>query len=424
MKKILAKILKVVIILSLSYWLLTTLYFGYTDIDEQKGIYKFYWSGLKAVFNKDEKFGFAKNKSFETKLDGLDGPYIIDDVEYRIGKNQALSKKAIDTSKSIVVEVDNPAISSFELKLNSHYKTSDALYSAPTKIIAISDIEGNFNGLYSFLLSNKVIDKNCNWIFNDGHLVINGDFVDRGKQVTQVLWLLYKLDYQAEEAGGKMHYIIGNHETMMLYGDVSYSDFKYMEAAKQISKHNNWDEAVRFVYSEKSELGKWLRTKNVIERIGTTIFVHGGLNIHHVTEKLSIEEINTIARKYYGIYPTNVDPKDFREELILSSFYSPYWDRSLCFDFKYQIMYLFYDYKTKAKETSQPELERILKNYSADRIVIGHSVVDDITLDYDKKVVKIDIRHSQKMYSGQTKGIMLENNSIYKIDDAGKRDEL
>ena len=35
-----------------------------------------------------------------------------------------------------------------------------------------------------------IIDKNLNWKFGKGHLVVLGDIFDRGSMVTEVLWHL------------------------------------------------------------------------------------------------------------------------------------------------------------------------------------------------------------------------------------------
>lgn len=66
----------------------------------------------------------------------------------------------------------------------------------PDKIVAISDIEGNFYGFSNFLIAYNVIDANYNWTFSNGHLILNGDFVYRGNNVVPVLWLIYKLEKQ------------------------------------------------------------------------------------------------------------------------------------------------------------------------------------------------------------------------------------
>ena len=105
------------------------------------------------------------------------------------------------------------------------------------------------------LQNNGVIDKDFNWTFGNGHLVLTGDFVDRGEQVTEVLWLIYALEDKAKEAGGYVHYVLGNHEIMNMSGDLRYLNKKYVDNAALLNAH--------FVtlYGENSELGRWLRTK-------------------------------------------------------------------------------------------------------------------------------------------------------------------
>ena len=403
------------------YLIITTMYFGYSDVDEQKGVYTFYWSGVNAIFDKNKEFGIKRNKAVETKLNGLDGPYVIGKASYIVDAKGRFKKTLVSSNKTFSVQVDRPLNLGFDVKLNSSYEPAAQVYEMPEKLVAISDIEGNFTGFYSFLLANKIIDKSCNWIYGKGHLVLNGDFVDRGKQVTQVLWLIYKLDQQAKQAGGKVHYLLGNHEIMMLQGNVSYANFKYIEAAKRISKNSNWRDAMCFLYSPHSELGKWLRTKNIIEKIGKTIFVHAGLNMQHVNGKLGIEELNRIARLHYGI-SYRKQPTGTKERLTLSSVYSPYWDRDLAMDFKHTLLFFLNGLNTK--KTTQTQVDSILNFYRGSRIVIGHSIVNDIQYDYNGTVVKIDIKHSEEMFSGSTKGVLIEHAELVKLNDKGHRENL
>lgn len=409
------KILKWSVIICSSYFIFTTLYFGYDDIDSKKGIYKFYWSGLRGLWTKDKVFGFKTNEIVKTKLNGVDGPYIIDDYLYYVNKNNQLVTEKINASKTINVITNCKQLPKFTVTLKDSIPIENDLYETPNKLIAISDIEGNFIAFFSFLLANKVIDQNARWIFGSGHLVLNGDFFDRGNQVTQVLWLIYSLEEQAKKQGGKVHFILGNHEIMNMYGDVSYNDFKYMEAARKISNQNDWDKGLRYLYSDKSELGKWLRSKNIIEKIGANIFVHGGLNSIHLGGKYTIKELNTISRNYYGVFPSEESVKSDRDRPLISSIDSPFWDRRLNFDWKYKIIFILNG--VDAKATTQTELDNILYFYKASKIIIGHSIVNDIEMAYNNKVVKIDVKHGQEMNSGKTKGLLIKNDSFYKIDD-------
>lgn len=416
------KILKWTVIITACYFIISTLYFGYDDIDSEKGIYKFYWSGIRGLWEEDRDFGFKINKEVKFKLNGVDGPYLINDTLFYVNRNNQLSKKALKENRNVVVETNSNILPKFTVELKDSIALEKSVYNMPEKLIAISDIEGNFTGFYSFLLANKVIDKNGKWIFGDGHLVINGDFFDRGDQVTQVLWLIYSLEQQAEPQRGKVHFILGNHEIMNLYGDVSYNDFKYIEVAKRISKLDNWQMGLRYIYSESSELGKWLRSKNVIEKIGNNIFVHGGLNIYHVDGKYSIEEMNEIARGYYGIYPDESSVKTKRDRIMINSIDSPFWDRRLNLEWKYKLVFKLNGIHVDA--TTQEDVNKILDFYKAEKIIIGHSVVDDIKSDYMNSVIKIDVKHGKEINSGKTKGLLIEGNLYYKIDDNFNKERI
>lgn len=419
-KKVFKKTLKWTLITAAGYWLFTTLYFGYSDVDTTKGIYTFYWSGLKALFS-DEEFGIRKNKVLETKLDGIDGPYVFDTVSYTVNAHSELTRSARDTSCSITVRVNNKDKDSFAVILKSAFQTEQDNYAQPGRLLALSDIEGNFDAFAGFLVSNGVMDKQYNWTYGKGHLVLNGDFVDRGKSTTQVLWLIYALEEKAQQQGGKVHYILGNHEIMNLYGDASSADFKYIEAAKRISGKKHWDEATRYLYSDHSELGRWLRTKNIAEKIGAWLFVHAGLKTEHIQHNLSIADLNARAQKYYGIYP-GTPLKDSRDQVVLSSYHSPYWDRSLSMDMTYRLLFFTGDpFHATYHKTTQAELEQVLHYYTAAYLVIGHSVVDEVSADYEGKVFKIDVKHGREKNSSRTQGLLVEHGTIYRADGTGNK---
>ncbi len=102
----------------------------------------------------------------------------------------------------------------FSLRLKQHLNNEPSEYERPSKIFVVSDIEGNFQSFCKLLMKNRVIDKYLNWRFDDGHLVIVGDCFDRGDQVIECLWLIYMLEEMALNDGGKVHFILGNHEIM------------------------------------------------------------------------------------------------------------------------------------------------------------------------------------------------------------------
>ena len=61
-------------------------------------------------------------------------------------------------------------------------------------MLALSDIEGEFENFRALLIAGHMMDSLYHWTFGKGHLVICGDLFDRGRDVVAELWLLYKLE--------------------------------------------------------------------------------------------------------------------------------------------------------------------------------------------------------------------------------------
>lgn len=346
---------------------------------------------------KKKKVLTKSNREKLIAYDGYDGPFVINDtLLYNVSLKNELNQITNFNRDSIPVFVDNKGKDSFTISIISEHDEPEYEYDLPKKMLIISDIEGNFNAFFSFLFSNNVIDKDFNWVYGKGHLVLNGDFVDRGKHVTQVLWLIYKLEQQAELQDGKVHFILGNHEILNFNGDHRYNRGKTIKAAKDISQLERKTEALRFLYSKNSEIGKWLSTKNVIEKIGDYIFTHAGLSPDILKYDLDLKNINKLVReKYYKIG----EIKEKTQRFLYSS-KGPFWYRGL------------------AKEKlSQKELNAVLEHFESKKIIIGHTPVDSIVSKYNGKLIMTDIYHGYKKFSGKTFGLLVENGVEFIVDD-------
>lgn len=284
-------------------------------------------------------------------------------------------------------------------------------FQQPIKILAVADIEGNFNGLVSFMQSNGVIDEAFNWCFGEGHFVMNGDLVDRGPFVTGVLWLCYKLEEQAKNVGGRMHVVLGNHDIMNIQGWVDYTHSHFKMVAKSISNEMLAERAIPQLFASHSELGRWLRSRNAFVKLGKHLFVHGGLSPELLQLQLSIHEINQVIRENIDqdFYITPSSDEFLRTVMGKKG---PIWYRGLAKIHHGDAM------------ATQAQVEAILDFYEGEKVIIGHTVVDDICSDYNNKVIKIDILHSHEKNSGKTKGILIENDRIHKIDDLGNQIEI
>ncbi|HHL52585.1 MAG TPA: hypothetical protein ENJ39_04355 [Flammeovirgaceae bacterium] len=290
----------------------------------------------------------------------------------------------------------------FSFKLNKNLQNEKFLYESPEKIIAVSDIESDYKAFRNFLRANNVVDENLNWVFGKGHLVLIGDFIDRSYFTTQVLWFIYKLEQDAESNGGKVHYILGNHEIMNMQGDYRYAKKKYRDIAAILGLKQYQ------LYDTTTHLGKWLQTKNVVEKIGNFIFVHGGISPELPAHELGLAEINKIARKNYLIpyFPKLNRPEN--EQLILSTKTSPYWYRGYFND-----------------DISQNEIDRIIKYYKCSQIIVGHTVQKKVNKFYNGKIIGIDVKHPKDYYRYfpeiHLQGLLIENDKFYRINDKGER---
>ena len=99
-------------------------------------------------------------------------------------------------------------------------------------LFVVADTHGEYEILVQMLTAHRVVDRALKWSFGNGRLVILGDVFDRGAHHTEILWLLYALEAQARQAGGGVHLVLGNHETMVMRGDLRYLNAKYRQTTE------------------------------------------------------------------------------------------------------------------------------------------------------------------------------------------------
>ena len=90
------------------------------------------------------------------------------------------------------------------------------------RVVALSDLHGDHGAFVDTLTAAEVVDSEQRWAAGETHLVIVGDILDRGDDSRDSMDLLMRLEKEAESAGGRVHVLIGNHEAMVLIGDLRY----------------------------------------------------------------------------------------------------------------------------------------------------------------------------------------------------------
>jgi hypothetical protein len=341
-------------------------------------------------------------------MNQVDGPYVFYKkdrvfVNYILDSNDnkwvQTDSASLETKSDIDLHINTGILNqSFSVRLKEQLQNEKSEFDSVSKLFAISDIEGDFNSFRQLLQANGVMDENYNWTFGDGHLVLTGDCVDRGQQVTEVLWLIYSLEEKAKAAGGYVHFILGNHEIMNLSGDLRYVNKKYFDNAKLIHK------SYESFYDKNSEIGRWLFTKNIVEKIGKRLFLHGGISEDVNKMNISVSRINQLARPYYA---NSMDEQpDNNLKIILSTKVGPFWYRG---------------YYMGDKRATPEQIDKTLSKFGVTEIITGHTVVSGkVTRSYGGKVIDLDTHD----YRGTMEALLIEGEKYYRTNLKGERVSL
>ncbi|GAB5399205.1 MAG: hypothetical protein Aureis2KO_07900 [Aureisphaera sp.] len=344
-----------------------------------------------------------------------EGPYVFYEndstvnVQYVKGNQKDgfyVNQEKYSTSKTIPLKcyfaLDD---TSFNFSIdNDIIETPMATYKDDEKILAISDIESGFKSFRDFLIHSRVIDEQLQWTFGKGHLVLVGDFVDRGFSTTQVLWFIYKLEQNAKNHGGTVHFILGNHEIKNLQGNYEAASPKYNYVSAILGKqqHN--------LYDSNSFLGRWLESKNTVERINGHLFVHGGVHPDVAEANMPIEEINKIVRANYRntFYPKRIKST---EQLLISTFKGPSWYRGYFKD-----------------DVTFDQVQKGLDNFNAKDIIVGHTIQKKVNRQFEGKVIAIDVQHPKDYHKNwpnrKSEGLLIENETYYRVLSDGQKKEI
>nr|NQU92425.1 ankyrin repeat domain-containing protein [Bacteroidota bacterium] len=340
----------------------------------------------------------------------VDGPHVEwdNDSTVRIFYMVFDTIKRFPVSKErfITVNEDTVHIEGFAGDTNNYYIfnniTADpSVYQGIDKVLAIGDVHGHYDALFDYLKSNQVIDKNGNWIFGNGHLVMLGDVFDRGDQVTESLWLINQLDFKARAHGGRVQMLLGNHEVMIMTNDIRYLNKKYVFFSRYFFKDYS------LYFDENSGLGQWLRTRNAVISINGNIFSHAGISPVLYENDISINAINHSLRNYLA------DAKKYQksniEDFVLGSA-GPLWYRG----------YLM-ECNNNSKIT-QNQVDNILNFYGGKKMVVAHTENKHIQPLFDDKVIAIDVPiRTQKTIP---EGLLIENGKYYSLHNDGARVRL
>lgn len=296
-------------------------------------------------------------------------------------------------------------------------KVDEVAYAAP-RVAAVSDIHGSVFHLKTLLKAAGIVDEDLNWTWDDGHLVVNGDTVDKAPGVIESLWLLRKLEHQAAAAGGGVHVLLGNHEVMLLtasntLSDKLYRGRKYRTLARELGV------SYGDLFGPHSDLGNWLGTRNTVVQINDVLFVHGGFSRYLLEHDLSLEKINQWGRELVQAgyrLPPGATGTTLTDATTLPDLLVGYWG-----PYEYKG---YFDTEGYREEFDESVIDEALERYQASHIVVGHHSVRSVHTVRDGRVVAIGVRMpSTDIPADPQVGEMLliEDGAFYRILSDGTR---
>ena len=354
------------IALLLAYVLSSLMFFSEVEIDKY-GIYSQWNIPLTPSFDiktRLEKGRFQVGENNE-HLNFFDGP-----VVFKHPDNQLLVKYYCNDQIYSVVTERETSIDchgrhySFNFYEPKQYETFS--FDMPEKLVAIGDIHGRLETFKSLLLASEVIDDHSQWQFGEGHLVLTGDAIDRGRESIQVLWFIYQLQNQAMQAGGRVHFILGNHEHMAMANDLRYVESGHRYAIEQMMPYAE-------SLSSKTLLGRWLKEQPHIIKLGDMLFTHGGISPSILQNESNLDSLN---RQYIQSTKSGMSDESYYQ--VAKDPISPSWYRGYFAEAK---MY---------PKISENELDDVLNFFDVSTIVVGHTRQQQISHYFNEKLIAID----------------------------------
>jgi hypothetical protein len=244
----------------------------------------------------------------------------------------------------------------------------DAVFDTKADTIVLSDIEGNLRFLDAALNKLAVTDAEGNWNYGRNHLVIAGDAVDRGRDVFAVLWRLYTLSLQAQDAGGAVHLLLGNHEQYLLRGNTSRANRDHLYALSRMGGQPG-------AFGPETLIGHWLRLQPVIIKTGRTVITHGGVNPLVADSGFTVSNLNSAMRRYWlGDMPSKAELDAVIGPAGVTQ-YRGYME----------------DGKDSYARATAGQIGDVLAHFGAKTIVVGHTLVDRVTALHEGRVWAVDV---------------------------------
>lgn len=340
-----------------------------------------------------------------------------------------------------------------------------------SRVVAFGDVHGAFDDWTQMLQEVGVVDAKLNWAGGNTHLVSLGDLIDRGPGSRKVVELLMKLDAQAEQAGGAVHLVLGNHEVMVMTGDLRYvsaaefaafaGDETAAEREQLFADYRRFNPggddadvrrvfndqyppgflALRKAFSQDGAIGSWLLQQPFVIRVNDKVYMHGGIasdvsedSLKDLNGKLQgelrefLDSMDTLRAA--GVMPWHVSYNDRlgflnarAEEFVAANPKKQAdWFPALQQVFEAQKAFVFSEdspnwYRGTAMCHPYSEsfnTERFLKRVGAKQLVMGHTPTrGDVHVRMDGLAIRLDTGMLKSVYKGRASALVSQGGTDY-----------
>jgi len=297
------------------------------------------------------------------------------------------------------------------------YKFVPSIMEAKDRIVVLGDIHGDYRLTIGLLKMAKLIIENNNngytWIGGTACVVQMGDQVDRCRpgylpcshpkgtiedeaSDIKIMELFNNLSLQAEQKGGMVISLLGNHELLNVNGNMTYVSYENLKEFNTNPNDTNINSGMRNrieAFKPGNKYGKMMgctRLPAVI--IGSNLFAHAGI-IDKLIEAIDLkgmgdlEKVNIAVRRWLlGLLKSDDPNYGYVEEIIKYSPYSMFWSRILG--------KIPYDTALSDPVCSK-NITNVLKLFEVGSIIIGHTPQSflynkDINSTCSNKVWRVD----------------------------------
>jgi hypothetical protein len=281
------------------------------------------------------------------------------------------------------------------------WSTSAAQPAGHGRVVAIGDVHADLGALRLALRTAGAIDARDRWIGGALTIVQLGDMIGRSDQEREVLDFMFDLQRRAKEGGGTVYALLGNHEIFGGRLDNQAVGPNPFPAWENVPGLRLEDPRLRhlppFARARGAALmpggpyARRLAELPVILKLGQTVFVHGGI----------------VPRwAQYGVDRINREVRDW----LLGQRDEP--DSALGVDDGDRVMWTR-QFSASVTPADCAQLTESLKILGARRMIVAHTVHEEITARCDERVWAIDVGMS-RAYGGHVEVLEI-------VDDAKLR---